>query len=203
MTSARQIRANRANARAATGPKSAAGKARASINARWHGLSLSIHFQPALSAEAETLAHKIAGEEANAAVLESARRVAEAQIDIARVRSARHELFVRMLNDQHYAPKKSLAAFPRKRRMLRRIIRIFGPDTALPPDVADMLRVQPVGLDRFKAILSDVLRACILIDRYERRARSRRKFAIRELDLARREIDQNKMAGGSLSRQTI
>ena len=40
MTSARKLEANRRNARASTGPRTAAGKARAAQNARRHGLSL-------------------------------------------------------------------------------------------------------------------------------------------------------------------
>lgn len=87
MTSARQFKANRANARASTGPKSVRGKARSSQNARRHGLSLSIHLQPRLSAQAENLAREIAGEgTAVPEILECARRVAEAQIDLNRVR---------------------------------------------------------------------------------------------------------------------
>jgi hypothetical protein len=41
--------ANRANARRSTGPRTAAGKARASRNAVRHGLSVSVLADPALS----------------------------------------------------------------------------------------------------------------------------------------------------------
>jgi hypothetical protein len=76
MTSARKIRANRANAKASTGPRTTHGKSRAAQNARRHGLSLSIIADPTLSAEAENLALEIAGEDANPDILESARRIA-------------------------------------------------------------------------------------------------------------------------------
>ena len=56
MTSARKIRANRANARASTGPQTTRGRARAARNALRHALSLPVCSIPALSDEVETLA---------------------------------------------------------------------------------------------------------------------------------------------------
>ena len=85
MTSDRKIKANRANARGSTGPKTARGRARAARNAFCHGLSLPACSDPALSEEVEALAREMAGPEANARIEELARRVAEAQIDLARI----------------------------------------------------------------------------------------------------------------------
>jgi hypothetical protein len=192
MTSARQIKANRANARASSGPRSILGKARASQNARHHGLSVPVHLQPHLAAEAEDLGREIAGEGATNEVLECARQVAEAQIDIARVRRARHDLFLRKLSDPYYAFKISPRANSKKRRMLRRLARAVGPLTPLPAEIMDGLRICPKGLNKFIAVLSDVSGICITMDRYERRALSRRKFAIRDLDAARRHSAANK-----------
>src|SRR5262245_3779508 len=92
MTSERRLRANRANARASTGPQSATGKKRASQNARRHGLSLSVGLDPILSERAKSLAREIAGEGATSEILGLASRVADAEIDILRVRQARLEL---------------------------------------------------------------------------------------------------------------
>ena len=50
----------------------------------------SVCSNPALSEEVETLARAIAGPRANAETQQLARRVAEAQIDLRRVRYARH-----------------------------------------------------------------------------------------------------------------
>jgi hypothetical protein len=86
VTSARKITANRANARASTGPQTTRGRARAARNALRHGLSLPVGSIPAMSEEVETLAREIAGPGANAETQELARRVAEAQIDLRRVR---------------------------------------------------------------------------------------------------------------------
>ena len=95
MTSARKIRANRANARASSGPKTATGKAQSAQNAFRHGFNVPICLDPDLASDVEALAQRIVGKSADANVLESARRVAEAQIDLRRVRSHRHRLIER------------------------------------------------------------------------------------------------------------
>jgi hypothetical protein len=61
LTSDHKVKANRANAQASTGPKTADGRARAARNALRHALSLPICSNPALSEEVETLAREIAG----------------------------------------------------------------------------------------------------------------------------------------------
>ena len=65
MTSPRALYANRANARASTGPRTAAGKTRSARNARRHGLSVPVLRDPALVPEIESLARRIAGENAS------------------------------------------------------------------------------------------------------------------------------------------
>ena len=102
MTSAQRIKANRANAKTSTGPKTAQGKARAALNARRHGLSLSVLADPDYSSEVQNLAREIAGEGASPKVLESAHRFAEAQIDLVRIGQARHELLSRHLSDLEF-----------------------------------------------------------------------------------------------------
>ena len=59
VTSERKSAANRRNARASTGPKTAAGKARVARNARRHGLNVPIAADPALAREVEVLAQAI------------------------------------------------------------------------------------------------------------------------------------------------
>jgi hypothetical protein len=134
VTSARRRDANRRNARSSTGPRTAAGKARAAQNARRHGLSLPARYDPSRFDEIDALARAIAGVDTDAERLELARRVAEAQIDIIRARAARRDLF--------------------------------------PASPAALL--EPGAIARLAAT-----------DRYERRAWSRRKRAIRALDDAR------------------
>jgi hypothetical protein len=149
MTSARKIEANRNNAKASTGPRTPRGKTRAAQNALRHGLSLSILADQPLSVEAENLAREFAGEGASTEILEQARRVAAAQIDLVRIRQARHDLLAR----SEPASSRSSAT--------------------------------PESLNKLIPVSLDVLAELVAIDRYERRALARRKFAIRELDAMR------------------
>jgi len=102
VTSAGKINANRANARASTGPKTARGKAHSAKNARRYGLSLPVLADRALSEDVEALACEIAGAGATAEIHELAQRIAEAQIDLRRVRSARLDLLSGALCDPGY-----------------------------------------------------------------------------------------------------
>jgi len=93
LTSERKIKANRANARASTGPQTVQGRTRAARNALRHALSLPVCSNPVLSEEVEALAREIAGPDANAEIQELARQVAEAQIDLRCVLYARHNCY--------------------------------------------------------------------------------------------------------------
>src|SRR5215213_8060140 len=93
MASARQLAANRANARRSTGPRSARGKARSSLNALRHGLAVSVYTDPDLSDEIEGLARRIA--DRHPTFLHLARAIAEAEVDLRRVRRIRSQLIAR------------------------------------------------------------------------------------------------------------
>lgn len=192
MSSAQKLKANRENAQASTGPKTAQGKARAAQNARRHGLSLSILADPVLSAQAENLAHEIAGEGAIPEVLEFARRFAEAQIDLKRIRQARYLRLVGDLDDPEYMPGEYFAEML---DYLKKFLRQFGPTTPLPPEMADaVIHNKPEGAKKLAYILADLAQEFSALDRYERRALSRRKFAIRALDAVHNELNQTSRA---------
>ena len=109
MTSALKIRANRANAKAGTGPRTREGKICSAQNARRHGLSMSVFSDPVLSKDAENLAREIAGEGIIVPeILQCARRIADAQIDLQRVRAARLAFFERDLSNPAYIPGTNL-----------------------------------------------------------------------------------------------
>src|SRR5262245_66570534 len=88
MASERQIAANRRNARKSTGPRSGAGRKRASRNAYRHGLSLSITSTAAYAKHLDKLVREIAGGTEDTIVLERARAIAQAELDLARGRRA-------------------------------------------------------------------------------------------------------------------
>jgi hypothetical protein len=166
MTGTVKAASNRTNARSSTGPKTAEGRARSAKNALRHGLSLSVTSDPILSAEIEVLASEIAGKGASQQLQILARRIAEAQIDLRRVRYMRHELLSHALRHPDYGPNASVKAeydMPLA----------FSRSTGLVTPVADQRK--------------GTLKRLSALDRYERSARSRRKDTIRAFDLARSE----------------
>lgn len=181
-TSDNKVRANRANARASTGPKTTQGRTRSARNALRHALSLPVYSDPALSEEVEALAREIAGTDANAEMQELARRVAEAQIDLRRVRDARHQLLSRALSNPYYEARANVRE---KLSVLRHLLRHDAPDVPLT-GLVKYLTTTPEGPHKLATILSQEVQRLSALDRYERRALSRRKSAIRAFDLARR-----------------
>ena len=180
MTSDAKLKANRANARASTGPKSAAGRARSAKNALRHALSVPVSRNPVLCAEVEVLAREIAGPDANDEIRERACQFAEAQIDLCRIRSARLQLLSRALADPEYYSRVN------DRKISALLPRHLREDILLAADFVEPKTTGPEGLEKLAMILAQEAKQLLAMHRYERRALSRRKFAIRALDDARR-----------------
>src|SRR5262249_38567789 len=88
MTSETKRAANRRNAARSTGPRSAAGKKRASQNALRHGLAISLLQDAAARAEIERMAKLICGDGASRLKYELALVWAESEIVLRRARMA-------------------------------------------------------------------------------------------------------------------
>jgi len=144
-------------------------------------MSLPVCSNPALSEEVETLAREIAGPGAKAETKELARRVAEAQIDLRRVRYARYQLLSRPLADPYYEPRANTLE---KAALLRFLLQKNAPDLPVA-NVLKFVTSTPQGPDKLATILTQEAKQLLAMDRYERRAMSRRKFAIRALDDSR------------------
>jgi hypothetical protein len=181
LTSDRKTKANRANARVSTGPNTVHGRARSAQNAFRHGLSLPVHSDQALSKEVQALARLIAGPNASAHMQMLARQVAEAEVDLRRVRLASHQILSQAGSNSLY---DSRANIPEKMSV------IPGPlltNTSAMPEAAQEKFAPSTPLaDKWATILAQQAKAIEAMHRYERRARSRRKFAIRAFDAARR-----------------
>jgi len=164
ITTARQISANRANAAGSTGPRTEAGKAVARLNALRHGLAAAMALEPSADEELEKLARAILPGDNQSELLGLARRVAEAELMLRRVRRAQF-----MSTSIPFLNAKVVARYSIDD--LQDSIIPGRQDPTAPSIVAT-----PEQRNDYEA---DAL------VRYERRALSRRKSAIRDFDAAR------------------
>jgi hypothetical protein len=188
ITSKRNGTATRANSPASTGRTSGGATPRAAPTARRHGLSVPVWSDPKLSAEVEDLASVIAGVDAGPERRTLTRAIAEAQIDLIRVRQARHALIAPIFED----PVPVLATQAAAWRHARALIRAYNFMEEQPsfleqqPVPSELMRraLRPEEFEAFSLLSANVARSLAAMDRYERRALSRRKIAIRAFDAA-------------------
>jgi hypothetical protein len=83
-------------------------------------------------------------------------------------------------------PKSAHApgACPTSRSATWKTFSVFHPPEISIADLEKILASRPQGAHKFSAILSQEIKQLLAFDRYERRALSRRKFAIRDFDAA-------------------
>lgn len=159
MASERQISANRRNAQKSTGPKTTLGKKRSSKNSYKHGLSLPV-CNVGSQKQVEELLHLLAGDALDAEILGLAERAADAQADLVRVREVKTAVL-----------KRTLMQTQRGNRTQPE------PLASLTP----MLIGEGEEEQQFVKAVQHILPELTAINRYERRAASRRNRAIHEL----------------------
>jgi hypothetical protein len=177
MATERQIAANRQNARKSTGPRSRAGKRRASQNAYRHGLSYGVAAAAQFAKHVEALAQKIAGRGADAVTLEIARSIARAELDLVQIRRTKVALIARMSEFGELEVPNSLQTS----RDVMRFLASF--DRGLPlsltvPAPPSMPASEP---ERSAEAVRRALPELLKLDRFERRATARRDRASRHI----------------------
>jgi hypothetical protein len=134
------------------------------------------------------LAQRLVGGNADGERLESARLLAAAQIDVWRVRRARHLLLVKALSGyDDYCPPRSNQEFRRMLRILKEALR-FEAKVGFPIPMA-ILFPRAKGARKFAWVICDLAQQLAALDRYEARARSRRKSALQAFDALHQPID--------------
>lgn len=169
MTSAKQAAANRSNGRHSRGPRTGAGKARASRNAFRHGLASFTTGDRAMAEQVERVVDAICAGDHDPLLREQAVMVVENQLWLSLVRAQKVVVIDRML-----APKASPKSHkPRIARPIPRRLQRARPRPAPKGQIS-----KDTGRDEYDALragMDDLVRLL----RYERRACSRRTKALR------------------------
>ena len=117
MASEKQIAANRANAQKSTGPRTAAGRLKSSRNAFRHGLSLPLQLDIKTSAKADAIGRALARDHASEEQRMAATELAQAQLELLRIRAVRAELMAMVdVASGNFEQLQRLAALDRYER---------------------------------------------------------------------------------------
>jgi hypothetical protein len=216
MSSQRQVEANRRNSRKSCGPRSAAGKAKASRNALRHGLAARMS-RPSVPPEAiETVAGALCGNDADPQIFALAVRVAENETALEAIRVQQIAVVLQLResyvipfgkrnNGGKLATGKMMEAWLARREIeardqmlptmkvnenlpnwlrydddIRLKALLNEPDPAAEQKARELARKQIEERDEYEALEAAAI-DLIRLDRYQSRAWSRQKKAIREL----------------------
>jgi hypothetical protein len=177
MASERQITANQRNARKSTGPRSSGAKKRVGRNAYRHGLSSTITSNAAMAKQLEKLTRKIAGNTEDANILERARTIAQAELDLARVRRAKIATIARVLAFGNLDPPRAFAS--PTIQLLNSIERNRA--SIVPEPIESATTLPALDPDRMAEAVRRALPELIKLDRYERRFCAARDRAVLSL----------------------
>jgi hypothetical protein len=205
MATEAQIAANRRNAQRSSGPKSSAGKARVARNATWHSLAARIVAGTPATERVRQVADAMIGNGPRTEASEAfARIAAEAQQTIEQVAGVRASIFE--------LTQPTVRSY-RRTRVQRVLVQIKRNLAGLKPEAAELVGKQTIqsflDLIAFKeaeeslwqpeteterqvVVLQEVAARLLRLDRYERRALSRRRRALLELDELRQAAASNR-----------
>jgi hypothetical protein len=204
MTSELKILTNRQNAKKSTGPKTKTGKSRASRNAVRHGLERVDFGNSGYPAQVERLAKAICPDASDPFRYEQAVIIAESQIFLARVRAARIVVIERLrgpLEGENIRTVTKTVRLTTKllREATKELLLESRKDSSNPAKVQEcrdkliqvvlLNQMLQKGLDQSAEQtldeterLSRAIPELLSLERYERRALSRRRRAIRRFD---------------------
>jgi hypothetical protein len=200
MSSQRRQFASRQNGKKSRGPKSSAGRARSAQNSVKHGLSVPLLRDPSARGEVENLALLIAGNQNDAARKALCFQIAEAQLDLVRIKRARFEVWADE-GLRRVMPTRAMYSFVRRGFRLKLDAARYDPEylriKEQMPEYADHylfdLGLEAVyetdaALDRLHHNSVPIPQGVRLIigklnalERYERRALSKRNKALAAL----------------------
>ncbi len=182
MTSKAQSAANRNNARKSTGPRTERGKARVARNALKHGLNTPVTLEAKFAPRVEALTLLIAGPSAPAELLCCARSVAEAQVDIERIREARLRTLASPVSRKPRLRTEDLIYLIRALTISRETGTEIEENDRYCSAMTAVLGGQEAWSVESGEGMERIADALLKLDRYEKAARARRKRAIRNLD---------------------
>jgi len=200
VASEKQIAANRRNASKSTGPRSGAGKKRATHNAYRHGLTLTTS-SAALAQHVEKLAFQIAGNTQDEIALDLARAAAAAMLELERVRRVKLAMIERASAFGGLVVFKTANAEDRWRIAMERWRHSGKGLMPSPPQPIDLLATMPSQEpERSAEAIRRVLPELIKLYRYESRAVARRDRAIRNLSARRIKLEEPRVRSGKRHR---
>jgi chromosome segregation ATPase len=186
-----RVRANRLNGKKSTGPKTVEGRTRSARNALKHGLARPLVNIHGASECAENLAHSWVGPDAEPIQMEQARKAAEAHLELERIEARRIALlsgpWVKEVRKSSRTILREANAWLDIQEKMSRVVEKDNPTERDVTRLEQLIEkrksisltpmIQETEMD-FVEIASELIK----LERYERRARSRRKKALRELD---------------------